>query len=119
MSDKLQCHICGDPITNEMGDNPICGACALASELCVMSLQARIAELEKSAIVWHKYPDEKPECQGDYGIGVNVMVIIQTASGLVSYADYNTDSGKFWRYGGQVCDVIGFAYLPEPPEVEG
>jgi len=24
-------------------------------------LQARIAELEKLAVVWHKYPDEKPD----------------------------------------------------------
>jgi len=82
-------------------------------------MQARIAELEKLAVVWHKYPDEKPECQGDYGIGVNVMVIIQTASGLVSFADYHTESGMFWRYGGRVCDVVMWAYLPEPPEVKG
>jgi len=42
----MQCPRCGDPITNELGDNPICGACALASELNVKTLQARIAELE-------------------------------------------------------------------------
>jgi Zn finger protein HypA/HybF involved in hydrogenase expression len=47
VSDKLiQCHRCGDPVTNELGDNPICGACALASDLNAMTLQARITELE-------------------------------------------------------------------------
>jgi len=42
----MQCPRCGDPITNELGDNPICGACALASELNVKTLQERVAELE-------------------------------------------------------------------------
>ncbi len=43
----IQCPRCGDPITNELGDNPICGACALGSELNVKTLQERVAELEK------------------------------------------------------------------------
>lgn len=48
MSDQLmQCPRCGDPITNELGDNPICGACALASELHIKALQASIAELKQ------------------------------------------------------------------------
>lgn len=30
------------------------------------ALQARIEELEKAAVVWHKYPDEKPPIDGRY-----------------------------------------------------
>lgn len=30
------------------------------------ALQARIEELEKAAVKWHKYPDEKPPIDGRY-----------------------------------------------------
>ena len=58
----IQCPRCGDPITNELGDNPICGACALASELNVKTLQARIAELEAENAIFRNADYESLQC---------------------------------------------------------
>lgn len=58
----IQCHRCGDPITNELGDNPICGACALASELNVKTLQARIAEVEAENAIFRNADYDALQC---------------------------------------------------------
>jgi ribosomal protein S27AE len=167
---SMQCPRCGDPITAELGDAPICGACALASELNAMTLQARITELEaenaifraadyealqndevkpiycakcrdgivadddgicgvcagaqdgvieslqnkvaelkKSAIVWHKYPDEKPE------LNVKCLVMFDDGEPIIDSFDgfYWFDIEKTW-----VDRITHWAYLPEPPEVK-
>jgi ribosomal protein S27AE len=165
---SMQCPRCGDPITNELGDNPICGACALASDLNAMTLQARIteleaenaifraadyealraekpiycakcrdgivadddgicgvcagaqdgvieslqnkvAELEMQAIVWHKYPDEKPE------LNVKCLVMFDDGEPIIDSFDgfYWFDIEKTW-----VDRITHWAYLPEPPEVK-
>lgn len=56
MSD-LYCAECARELALLQDD--ICGFCA-------KKLEARIAELEKLAVVWHKYPDEKPDKDGWY-----------------------------------------------------
>ncbi len=58
----MQCPRCGDPITNELGDNPICGACALASELNVKTLQERVAELEAENAIFRNADYESLQC---------------------------------------------------------
>ena len=80
------------------------------------SLQARITELEKSAVVWHKYPDEKPK--PSYENEVNIPVIIYSKMlGYTYFADYNTESGNFWSRGAKIM-ASHWAYLPTPPEGE-
>ena len=81
------------------------------------ALQARITELEKQVVVWHNYPEEKPEPSYEYE--VNIPVIIYSMNGCTYFADYNIDSGNFWRYGGKENNVSHWAYLPEPPREEG
>ena len=114
LSDKLiQCPRCGDPITNELGDNPICGACALASELNAMTLQARIAELEKllsgnpqtmttQEMLAMPLNSEIALCNGCY--------IMRVPNGWIYKDTYNYSDG---------CGVISAAvFVPEPPEVK-
>lgn len=81
--------------------------------ITVKHQQDRIAELEKQAIVWHKYPDEKPEPSHEYEVNIPVIVY----SGMLGYtyfADYNTDSEYFWSHGTKIM-TSHWAYLPEPP----
>jgi hypothetical protein len=70
--------------------------------------EKRIAELEKSAIVWHKYSDEKPQKTDHYLIHCLIL---------------NKRHFDFWHNDIQKRDrydeyVIYWAYLPEPPEVD-
>jgi len=83
----------------------------------VDALRSRIEELEKQTIVWHRYPDEKPDPSHEYE--ANIPVIIYSMNGCTYFADYNIDSGNFWRYGGKENNVSHWAYLPEPPREEG
>ena len=75
--------------------------------------QSRITELEKSAVVWHRYPDEKPEKPSEFdGMWMNILV--------------NDIYGTTWigtcRFIGKTLDVLApqttkyWAYLPTPPE---
>jgi len=80
------------------------------------SLRLRIAELEKSAIVWHKYPDEKPERPvGFTGMWLNVLTIDECGCTWIGTC----------RFIGNELDMLApqttkyWAYLPEPPREEG
>ncbi|HPS40250.1 MAG TPA: hypothetical protein PL124_12595, partial [Candidatus Cloacimonadota bacterium] len=59
--------------------------------ITVKRQQEQIAELEKLTIVWHKYPDEKPDPSHEYE--VNIPVMIYSMNGCTYFADYNIDSG--------------------------
>ena len=60
----IYCAKCRDGIVAD--DDGICGVCAGAQDGVIDSLQNKVAELKKYAIVWHKYPDEKPLIDGRY-----------------------------------------------------
>jgi len=79
----------------------------------IASLEARIAELEQLAVVWHKYPDEKPP----------QMPVAK------SYLCYRDGTHHIWRWMGYAFDsnpsdhplVCGkqpqwWAELAAPPE---
>lgn len=109
---SMQCPRCGDPITNELGDNPICGACALASDLAVMTLQARITELEKllsgnpqtmttREMLAMPLNSEIALCNGCY--------IMRVPGGWIYKDTYNYSDG---------CGVSAMVvFVPEPSEV--
>ena len=80
------------------------------TEAWIEQLQARIAELERSAIIWHKYPDEKPPIDGRYlfwdsdGNAPHVLphndIVVRDNPGVFSTQTH-------------------WAYLPKPPEEKG
>lgn len=74
------------------------------------TLRTRIAELERSAIVWHKYPDEKPD------MDVKCLVMFDDGEPIISSFDcFNwSDIEDAW-----VGRITHWAYLPEPPKEEG
>jgi len=81
------------------------------------SLQARIAELEKPAIEWHKYPDEKPINGGFYA----------TYDGADVEAHFWRGGGEYWADMcsteddiaiSEVTNITHWAYLPAPPKEE-
>jgi len=91
----------------------------------------RIAELEKQAIVWHKYPDEKPSmdtCPVHSHLFGSMFNDISFIS-LILYVDnvhnniqgawvYNVKNDSFESDEGFSLDgksVLAWAYLPEPP----
>lgn len=92
------------------------------------ALQARIDELEKTAIVWHRYPEEKPERP----MGTLVNRLVDWFTMLILYKDENgnrfvgRDTYHWWEDDEPAFEsemdesitVIGFAYLPAPPEEE-
>jgi len=73
------------------------------------ALQARIEELEKAAVKWHKYPDEKPPIDGRYlfwdsdGNAPHVLpyndIVVRDNPGVFSTQTH-------------------WAYLPAPPKEE-
>ena len=78
------------------------------TETWIEQLQARIAELERSAIIWHKYPDEKPD------VGKTFLMYWTTAYGERTWTlEKRIDDGRHWME--KVKDVV-WAYLPEPPK---
>jgi hypothetical protein len=121
MSDNMiQCPRCGDPITNELGDNPICGACALASELNAVTLQARIAELEKLAMVWHRFDIDDYNTYPECGMYLTLSIPERT-----EYREVDDESVYdvlwFELYSEEYWDkhnVTYYAILPEPQDVK-
>jgi len=73
----------------------------------IEQLQARIAELRKTAIEWHKYPEEKPD------MDVKCLVMFDDGEPIISPFDgFNWwDIEKAW-----VGRITHWAYLPAPPE---
>lgn len=73
------------------------------------ALQARIAELEKAAVVWHKYPEEKP------GLCNTYLVMIDGDNQPTIMFWNKTD----WLFDDEMCykiEITHWAYLPAPPE---
>jgi len=100
------------------------------------ALRSRIAELEKQAIVWHRYPDEKPELGKTYNVtcyhescAINKYRVIHG----VIYSNENDNEqfyAELWNhsigapYLSKVACVIAFSdpltpYMPEPPREDG
>jgi len=73
-------------------------------------LQQRIMELEKSQVVWHKYPDEKPES------GKECLVLFDDGDYFLdTYNNTITWMGCLHEY---LEHITHWAYLPEPPKEE-
>ena len=103
----IYCAKCGDGIV--VDDDGICGVCAGAQDGVIQNLQNKVAELKKSAIVWHRYPDEKPE------LNVKCLVMFDDGEPIIDSFDgfYWFDIEKTW-----VDRITHWAYLPEPPREE-
>jgi len=88
-----------------------------------------IAELERSAVVWHKYPDEKPErpmCKTlPRPVDWKIMLIAERTHDnsmvYVKHATYywDRDGTGFFEYQVSEGTTTHWAYLPEPPREEG
>lgn len=99
----IYCAKCNDGIVTD--DDGICGICANAQDGVIESLQNKAAELKKSAIVWHKYPAEKPQKTDHYLIHCPIL-------NKRHFDFWHNDIQKWDRYDEY---VIHWAYLPEPP----
>lgn len=120
------CAKCNDHIIAD--DGAVCEICAETMDTIITELQTRIAELEKCAIVWHRFPEEKPDNRGDY-----YLVAMEK---YVHYRDAESDSefdkvsevpfvrvgwwyspgGRFEMVGTQLNGVYAWAEMPNPPE---
>ena len=88
----------------------------------IVKMQKRITELEKSAVVWHKYPDEKPE-KSETSDGLAWVPYLASVT-----CGYNPQVEMvFWRDGAWYrCDggyyahnqILYWAGMPAPPEGE-
>ena len=92
---QLKCSCCHDPITDMDNDSNLCGACA-------DELKAERDRLRKAAIVWHKYPEEKPEKTGYY-------IIYYTILNRVAFDFWHNDKQGWDKYGEY---ILAWAYLP-------
>lgn len=74
------------------------------------ALQARIAELEKSAVVWHRYPEEKPTKKDLY--------VVYLSSRNLAREDLWDNDKQRWDHTPEDCQhlITHWAYLPAPPE---
>ena len=100
--EPILCAKCSDHITaGEQG--AICEVCASTQESAITGLQGDIEELRNAAIVWHKYPEEKPKPNTRHLVVVNGNVHI-------SRYDAEQDIDKI--------NVTHWAYLPAPPKEE-
>jgi hypothetical protein len=120
----LLCSFCDDAI--DIGDTAICKNCVDELHKNIKKLQARIAELEAAAIVWHRYPEEKP----DRPMGKMVNRLVDWFTMLILYKDKNgnrfvgRDTYHWWKDDDpsfeveidESITVIGFAYMPAPPD---
>jgi hypothetical protein len=111
----ILCAECNDHILPN--DEAICGVCANTKKSIITELMAENETLKAKALVWHKYPDEKPVNGGYY----------------ITYNGKNVEA-HFWRGGAEywadmasseddiiinkVHDITHWAYLPAPPEEE-
>jgi hypothetical protein len=66
-------------------------------------LRARVEELEKSQLVWHKWPEEEPEKYGHY-------LVCDPKAGVFDFSHYH--AGNPWEH-------VLFWYWAEIPEPEG
>jgi Lar family restriction alleviation protein len=105
--ESLKCSCCNDPITTDDDDSNLCGACADSLKAELDRWKADNSALKSSAIVWHKYPDEKPD------MDVKCLVMFDDGEPIISSFDgfYWWDIEKTW-----VNRITHWAYLPAPPE---
>ena len=117
----ILCAECNDHILPD--DEAICGVCANTKKSIITELMEENETLKAKAIVWHKYPDEKPVNGRFYATKMK----------------YSKDvEAHFWRGGGEYwadmlyderaddiiikklddSDITHWAYLPEPPKEE-
>lgn len=76
----------------------------------VIKPKQRIAELEKSAIVWHRYPEEKPPKKDLY--------VIYFSSRNLAREDLWDNDKQRWDHTPEDSQhlITHWAYLPAPPE---
>jgi hypothetical protein len=103
------------------------------TETWIEQLQASIEELEKTAILWHKYPDEKPILGETYNVTCYHESCLNDKYRVVYGAIYTNENdneqfyAELWNhsigksYLTKIACVIAFStpikpYLPEPPE---
>jgi len=105
LKQPIICAKCNDHIV--ANDGAICEVCAYTQESAITELQGDIEELEKVAIVWHKYPDEKPD------MDVKCLVMFDDGEPIISSFDgFNWwDIEKAW-----VGRITHWAYLSAPPK---
>lgn len=126
-----RCGIFNEPLPTELSNkyNCRCDDCLslgyayddeeVISKKLQKFIATQTAELIAKAIVWHKYPDEKPEQSHEYEVNVPVIIAVTTCYTLESdFADYNIDSDTFWRYGTKYKGITHWAYLPALPKDE-
>ena len=77
----------------------------------VNELNARIAELERQAIVWHKYPDEKPDKYGWYLTSYKNQIRLHFWDAKRVFFDTNPTNIPYVSK----LQPTRWAYLPEPP----
>lgn len=88
-------------------------------------LQERIAELEKAAVQWHKFPEEVPVSNG-YG---NVTLLVTYTDGTVTavatcdyyfpmFLDMPADCNEQLGFGQlrENIKILAWAYMPAPME---
>jgi len=83
-------------------------------------------EWEEQAIVWHKYPDEKPDLIPIPSTKLHTLLAVVSAGGdpeVEMVIVEPTDAMLHWRradYGWYAPEqILYWAYLPEPPREEG
>lgn len=67
--------------------------------------------MSETKVVWHKYPNEKPEKYREYIITVNIRQHLYTTT-----ADWMPDLNKFFSYRNEV--IVAWAELPKPYKEE-
>jgi len=73
----------------------------------IASLEARIAELEKLAVVWHKYPDEKPTKARMYAIAYR-----KNGETIYGYSIWHTTTSS-WHKNTNDLDIVAWWKFPK------
>jgi len=79
----------------------------------IASIEARNAELEKLAVVWHRYPEERPTVNTHENCSrVLKDFLVVCCGGVVTIGNYVTYPTTFWNK----QNVTHWAERPAPPE---
>lgn len=73
------------------------------------ALHASIAELERQTVIWHKYPDEKPES------GKECLVLFDDGDCFLDTYNGTITWMGLYEY---LEHITHWAYLPEAPKVD-
>lgn len=100
------------------------------TEEWIEQLQKENEALKANAIIWHRYPDEKPDSRGDYFLVATTKYVHYRDEGsggeydkvtkvpFVRVAFWYNPGSRFEMSGGQLNGVYAWAYLPAPPKEE-